>query len=194
MTLDKVHLVCSKNLNPMTSISIAQLSTEALALEFLQQSEGTWKSQRRYYTLKQETEPLEVVTDIEIRYLKQGSPELIKLAQLHHLEDENAILGGNTVSWVSNYIKPTRQPLEGSTIFGIIGNTLYRDRGFATEQPVTAICAMPNPTTLTLRTEYGGSVFEEEIKMINHHYRTRQTIISRAGEEIMVTQYLEKRL
>lgn len=178
----------------MTSISIAQLSTEALALEFLEQSEGTWKSQRRYYTLRQETEPLEVVTDIVIRHLEQGSPELVELARLHHLEDENAILGGNAVSWVSNYIKPTRQPLEGSTVFGIIGNVLYRDRGFATEEPVTAICAMPNPTTLTLRTEYGGSVFEEEIKMINQQYRTRQTIISRAGQEIMVTQYLEKRM
>lgn len=178
----------------MTSISIAQLSTEVLILEFLQQSEGSWKSQRRYYTLKQETEPQEVVSLISIQHLKQGSPELIKLAQAHQLEDENALLGGSVVTWESNYIKESRKPSQGSTVFGVIGNILYRDRGFATEKPVTAICTMPNVNTLCLRTEYSGSVFEEEIKMIGKHYRTRQTIISRAGEEIMIGQYLEKRI
>lgn len=178
----------------MTSISLAQLSTEALALDFLKQSEGGWKSQRRYYTLKQETEPQEVVSSISIRYLKQGSPELIELARLHQLEDEKAILGGTLVTWESSYIRETRKPSQGSTVFGIEGNILYRDRGFATNKPITAICSMPNPNTLCLRTEYSGSVFEEEIKMIGQQYRTRQTIISRAGEEIMIGQYLEKRV
>jgi hypothetical protein len=47
---------------------------------------------------------------------------------------------------------------------------------------------------MTLKTEYGGSVFEEEIKLIGQQYRTRQTIISRAGQEQMIGQYLEKRV
>ncbi|HAC65459.1 MAG TPA: phycobiliprotein lyase, partial [Cyanothece sp. UBA12306] len=51
-----------------------------------------------------------------------------------------------------------------------------------------------NPQTLGLRSEYNGSVFEEEIKLIGESYRTRQTIISRAGEEVMIGQYLEKRM
>lgn len=176
------------------TISIAQLSTEDLILDFLHLSEGSWKSQRRYYTLKQETEPQEVVSSITIRHLKQGSPELVTLAKSHELEDENAILGGSLVTWESNYIKESRKPSQGSTVFGVIGNILYRDRGFATEKPVTAICSMPNQNTLCLRTEYSGSVFEEEIKMIGQQYRTRQTIISRLGEEIMIGQYLEKRV
>jgi hypothetical protein len=37
-------------------------------------------------------------------------------------------------------------------------------------------------------------VFEEELKLIGENYRTRQTIISRAGEQQMIGQYLEKRL
>jgi hypothetical protein len=37
-------------------------------------------------------------------------------------------------------------------------------------------------------------VFEEEIKLIGEKYRTRQTIISRAGEQQMIGQYLEKRI
>jgi hypothetical protein len=45
-----------------------------------------------------------------------------------------------------------------------------------------------------LRTEYQGSTFEEELKLIGKNYRTRQTIISRAGEQQMIGQYLEKRL
>lgn len=52
----------------------------------------------------------------------------------------------------------------------------------------------PNAETLCLRTEYNGSVFEEEIKHIGQQYRTRQSIISRAGEQIMIGQYLEKRI
>jgi hypothetical protein len=47
---------------------------------------------------------------------------------------------------------------------------------------------------MCLKTEYGGSVFTEELKLIGQQYRTRQTIISRAQEEIMIGQYLEKRL
>jgi len=44
------------------------------------------------------------------------------------------------------------------------------------------------------RTEYNGSVFEEEIKQIGANYRTRQTIISRTAEHKMIGQYLEKRI
>jgi hypothetical protein len=82
----------------------------------------------------------------------------------------------------------------GSTVFGIQGNVLYRDRGFATSDPVIAICSFANAETMNLRTEYNANVFEEEIKLIGSKYRTRQTVISRAGEEITIGQYLEKRL
>jgi hypothetical protein len=53
---------------------------------------------------------------------------------------------------------------------------------------------LPNPQTLCLRTEYNGSVFEEELKLIGDRYRTRQTIIARAGEQQTIGQYLEKRV
>lgn len=178
----------------MTSMPINQLSIELLATEFFKQSAGRWKSQRRYYTLKQDVEPQEVVSDLTIRFLEQGSPELFKLAQLHSLEDESALLCGSEVTWESNYTGKSRKPSVGSTIFGVKDNILYRDRGFATTEPVIAIYSFPNPKTLCLRTEYSGSVFEEEIKLIGDNYRTRQTIISRAGQELTIGQYLEKRL
>lgn len=53
---------------------------------------------------------------------------------------------------------------------------------------------MRDARTLCLRTEYGGNAFEEEIKLIGTQYRTRQTIISRLGEEQLIGQYLEIRV
>jgi hypothetical protein len=37
-------------------------------------------------------------------------------------------------------------------------------------------------------------MFEEEIRLVGSRYRTRQTVISRAGEQVMIGQYLEKRV
>lgn len=178
----------------MISKEIAQVSAESLVKEFFRQSEGRWRSQRRYYTLKQEIEPQEVISVLSIEYLPQGSPQLLELGRLHNLEQEDALICGTYITWKSDYVKQSRKPSEGSTIFGALGNILYRDQGFATSDPVKAKYSFTNPTTLNLRTEYNGSVFEEELKLIGDNYRTRQTLISRAGEEIMIGQYLEKRL
>ena len=174
-------------------VHIAQ-APSALAVEFFRESEGKWNSQRRYYTLNKEVEPQEVVSFITVRFLEPGSPELLHLARLHEFEDESALVGGSEVTWISNYTGQNRKPSRGATVFGVLGDTLYRDRGFATAKPVTAQFFFPNPRTMCLRTEYNGSVFEEELKLIGEHYRTRQTIISRAGEEQMIGQYLEKRM
>ena len=174
-------------------VHIAQASS-ALAVEFFRESEGKWNSQRRYYTLNKDVEPQEVVSFITVRFLEPGSSELLHLAQLHEFEDESALVGGSEVTWISNYTGQNRKPSRGATVFGVLGDTLYRDRGFATAKPVTAQFFFPNPRTMCLRTEYNGSVFEEELKLIGENYRTRQTIISRAGEEQMIGQYLEKRM
>ncbi|MEC4983014.1 MAG: phycobiliprotein lyase [Oscillatoria sp. PMC 1068.18] len=175
-------------------VQIAQLSTsESLAVNFFQESVGNWNSQRRYYTLKN-GETQEVESFIRVSFLEPGSPELTKLAQLHKFEDETALVGGSQVTWESSYTGKNRKPSQGSTIFGVLGNVLYRDRGFATKNPITANFYFPNPRTMCLRTEYNGSLFEEELKLIGTQYRTRQTIISRAGEEVTIGQYLERRI
>ncbi len=84
---------------------------------------------------------------------------------------------------------------DGKTQFMVSLITVkFLEQGFATSKPVTAEFYLPNPATLCLRTEYNGSVFEEELKQIGLNYRTRQTIISRAGERKTIGQYLEKRI
>ncbi|NEQ29400.1 MAG: phycobiliprotein lyase [Leptolyngbya sp. SIO4C5] len=173
-------------------INTVEQSSELLVKEFFQLCEGNWRSERRYYTLHND-EIQEVVSYLTIRFLKQESSELLNLAQMHQLENSSKLVCGAFTSWESNYKGPSAKTLTGSTIFGVSGTTLYRDRGFATSKPVCAQFYMRTPKTMCLKTEYGGSAFEEEIKLIGSGYRTRQTIISRAGEEQMIGQYLEKR-
>jgi hypothetical protein len=170
-----------------------QVSEDLQIAEFFQQSAGRWRSERRYYTLPA-GKTKEVVSEITIRFLAQGSPELRHLAQLHELEDWDSLVCGAEVVWDSEDSVSGRQESQGSTLFGALGSLLYRDRGFATSKPVTAEFYFPAAKTLCLRTEYKGSVFEEELKLIGQQYRTRQTIISRSGEQVMIGQYLEKRL
>ena len=171
-----------------------QLSTEALVESFFRDTEGDWRSERRYYTLKS-GDIQEVVSLVSIKFLARGSDLLIDLAQRHDMADLESLVCGAQVTWESQYPNSERRkPVTGSTVFGDKAETLYRDRGFATSKPVTATCAFRDSRTMTLFTDYNNSSFEEELKLISHQYRTRQTIIKRAGEEQMIGQYLEKRL
>lgn len=165
---------------------------ESLVTKFFRTSVGNWHSERRYYTLP-EGATQEVVSEIEIKFLEAGCLELQELARLHGL-DALALVCGSKIEWDSQDSVTGKKASRGSTVFGTLGNILYRDRGFATSKPITAIYHFPQPDTLCLKTEYQGSVFEEEIKLVGDKYRTRQTIISRAGEQVTIGQYLEKRI
>lgn len=179
----------------MTSpLPLIQTTEESLkAAQFFQESAGKWRSERRYYTLPS-GETVEGLTFITNRFLEQGSPELVHLAKLHELSEEAVLTCGIQVTWESIEPVSGRRRSVGETLFGVRGNILYRDRGFAVLKPITAQYYFSAPKTLHLRTEYKGSVFEEEIKLVGHQYRTRQTIVSRSGEQQMIGQYLEKRI
>ena len=174
----------------LSVITTPTKNLEVSATRFFEQSAGHWTSQRRYYTLKN-GEAQEVVSALTIEFLDAHHPDLVALAAMHGLD--TAIVCGVRSSWESSYISPSRKQATGSTIFGIQGNVLYRDRGFATTKPVFATYQMRDLSTMQLHTEYGGSAFDEELKLIGDRHRTRQTIISRAGQEIMIGQYLETR-
>jgi hypothetical protein len=173
--------------------TLSLTSVDELIARFFQNSHGQWSSERRYYTLP-EGKVQEMVSDITVRYLDPGSTELIHLAELHQMSDLSCLTCGAEVTWDSQNSILGKQMSKGRTLFGAKGNILYRDRGFATTDPVSAVVTFSNPDTMTLRTEYNTSVFEEEVKLVGNRYRTRQTIISRAGEQQMIGQYLEKRI
>lgn len=178
----------------MTSqLQLALTADESLIAEFFQFSSGRWRSERRYYTLP-DGETKEMVSLLTIRFLEQGCAQLQRLARLHELSDLDAMVCGAAVSWEGQDSVSGRKESRGSTLFGARGKILYRDRGFATLKPITAEYYFPSSKALCLRTEYDGSVFEEEFKLVGRNYRTRQTIISRAGEQVMIGQYLERRM
>jgi len=168
------------------------LAPAELAAAFFEATAGDWHSQRRYYTL-QSGDTQEVVSQLSVTFLPAGCPELVHLAELHQLADPRAITCGAKAAWESDYVGSGKRPVVGSTIFGVQGDRLLRDRGFATSRPVTARYHCANAQTMRLHTEYNGSAFSEEIQLIGRRYRTRQTVISRAGEEVMIGQYLETR-
>ncbi|NEQ42792.1 MAG: phycobiliprotein lyase [Leptolyngbya sp. SIOISBB] len=172
---------------------ISEQALENLVDTFFRASAGSWRSQRRYYTLKS-GDTQEVVSLLTVQPLQQGCDELRQLARKHELADDAALVCGVLTTWESNYVGPSPKQTEGSTVFGVKGCQLYRDRGFSTPKPIIAQFSMRNSETMSLRTEYSGNVFEEEVKLIGQQYRTRQTIISRAGEEVMIGQYLETRM
>ncbi|MBW4482519.1 MAG: phycobiliprotein lyase [Tildeniella torsiva UHER 1998/13D] len=175
------------------SSEAARLLAEPLVQAFFQETAGDWRSERRYYTLKS-GETQEVVSQITIEFLEAGAAQLLELADLHQLDAQQPLICGTTVTWESEYVGTGKKPVAGSTIFGVRGTTLYRDRGFATHKPVTAQYHFNDSRTLVLKTQYNDSSFEEELRLIGQRYRTRQTVISRAGEEIMIGQYLETRI
>jgi CpeS-like protein len=177
----------------VTALLLSQTTEESLITDFFRQSVGQWRSQRRYYTLP-DGKTQEMVSMIAISFLEAGAPELLKLAQMHELPPEMALVCGAEITWDSQESITGKPQSQGSTLFGVRGNVIYRDRGFATPKPITADYTFTNPQTVTLRTEYKGSTFEEELKLVGSLYRTRQTIISRAGEQQMIGQYLEKRV
>lgn len=82
----------------------------------------------------------------------------------------------------------------GSSLFGVLGDRLYRDRGFATPDPITSRYSFPQAHTLLTETAYDGSSFSEECKLIGQNYRTRQTVIMRHGVTQVIGQYVETRL
>ena len=133
-----------------SSLQLTQLSSEALAVQFFQQSAGNWHSERRYYSLNSGAVQ-EVVSTISIQFLDRENPDLYHLSTLHHLEGKMALIGGAKLTWQSRYVGPGRKPSVGSTIFGIKGTKLYRDRGFATTKPITAEFYCPQHRTLCLR-------------------------------------------
>ena len=191
-------MAITEQVQPQSLASLAEQpseisASEAIVKTYFQKTAGDWRSQRRYYTLSS-NDVQEVESFLGIQFLEQGAPELQQLAAMHELSDLCQMTSGVSMTWESNYIGPSARKLTGSTVFGVWKDNLYRDRGFATTKPIIATFKMPEAEVMSLRTEYNGSRFEEEIKLIGNDYRTRQTVISRAGKEQMIGQYLERRI
>lgn len=52
------------------------------------------------------------------------------LAQMHDLPDTGSLICGAAVTWESTDVLNARKESQGSTLFGAMGNILYRDRPY----------------------------------------------------------------
>ncbi|KKJ01548.1 phycobiliprotein lyase [Prochlorothrix hollandica] len=205
----------------LASAPVLHSPLEQETTQFFRDCVGRWHSKRRYHTLKSGLTQ-DVICTMEIEFLEAQSSDLLHLAHRHNLRPDQAFVAGVRISWESQYVddvsgspqatpSPQSDPSPpsvdasaslqkghgktsgGSSIFGVRGNFLYRDRGFATPDPVVSGYSLSD-RTLLIATAYDGSSFSEECKLIGSHYRTRQTIISRNNTEQVIGQYVETRL
>ena len=77
----------------MFPAAVSQVSLDLLVEDFFRQSEGEWRSERRYFTLKN-GQVQEGVSRITVEFLAPGSPKLVHLARLHQLPDDFAFTCG----------------------------------------------------------------------------------------------------
>ncbi|MBD2516375.1 phycobiliprotein lyase [Nostoc sp. FACHB-973] len=164
---------------------------EFLIKNFLQESNGNWCSQRRYYALPN-GKIKEITKTVTMRFLDRGSPELTDLAKLHELDESAELTCGSYVEWNTVDAETGEQGSKRWTVLGSLGTTMYFGRNFPVPKLVVAEYYFRDANTIYLWTEENGALFEEELKMIGKKYRTRQTVISRGGEQQMIAQYLEK--
>ncbi|MBC1238066.1 phycobiliprotein lyase [Nostoc sp. 2RC] len=173
----------------MTNV-VSQLEA-SLIKTFLQESEGNWSSERRYYALPN-GKVKEIKKTVAMRFLDQGSPELTELAQLHELDEDAVMTCGSYVEWNNVDITTGEEGSKRWTVLGSLGTTMYFGRNFPVPKLVVAEYYFRDPKTIYLWTEENGALFEEELRFVGKNYRTRQTVISRGGVQQMIAQYMEK--
>ncbi|HLO84613.1 MAG TPA: phycobiliprotein lyase [Nostocaceae cyanobacterium] len=172
----------------------SQLTTQDAAnliKDFLKASDGKWCSERRYYALPN-GKIRDIKKTVSMKFLDEGCTELIDLAQLHQLDQTACMECGSYVEWNGVDLETGEEGTKRWTVLGTIGDTMYFGRNFPVPRLVIAKFYFRDPQTIYLWTEENGSLFEEELKFIGKQYRTRQTVISRAGQQQMIAQYLEK--
>ncbi len=136
---------------------------------WLKRSEGSWKSYRRYL---------------------YGNP--LENPKIQNLETEFDIVGhpGNPLSFTINWYSD--QGTTGTMTVTIDGSTLYRSRGYYTEEETTTHLSVIDCNTVVFESSYNGMDFREEIRMLNNDtMRLRQTVGYKNGEVIISGQYIE---
>lgn len=134
--------------------------------EWFDRRVGDWKSQRRY---------LYVQAD--------------KVKQIDTTFSVTAAGDSYVISWDSG------DQGEGEMVVTPVGNELYRDSGYFSDEPTTSVLRYVDEDTIVMQTCYDGNEFREEIRLLyNDTVALRQTIGSRNGKVTLVGQYVEFKL
>lgn len=138
------------------------------ALSFLRRSCGKWTSERRYL-FAPKFKPSNMVTNFEMTELDLGNQFLI--------------------SWTGNTTGEMQLTLEG--------DLLHRSRDYFGDGANSSKVQVIDEDCIVLRTEYDGTRFREEVRLIESDmFRLRQTVgfNIETGQLTLAGQYFEKRV
>ena len=136
------------------------------ALQWFSRTCGTWYSERRYL-FAPKFKPVNMTTEFTIT---EGTR------------------GRFTVDWTGQ--------TEGTMILTLDGDTLHRSRDYFGEGANSSKIEIIDNDAIVLRTQYNGTRFREEIRMIEEDcFRLRQTVgyNLNTGALVLAGQYPERR-
>ena len=157
------------------------------AIEFFQQSAGTWKSQRTTHHLA--FRQAEVGgSDIQVTHLGADDPKVIEICQMHEV-DPSLAAGGAYVTWDGSMAwDKNDENHKGSTVFAIIPDPdnpkkgkMLRERGYAEIVPVAGEFEMDEEDGLVLITEYETMSTLERFWFVGPNIRMRSSAVQRFG-------------
>ena len=128
---------------------------------------GQWTSQRRYLYIGAKTTVKQVDTAFEVA--AKGDSYVI--------------------SWDSG------EDGEGEMAVTPVGNELFRDSGYFSDEPTTSVLQYVDDDTIVMTTRYGGGEYREEIRLLyNDTVALRQTVGRRGDKIVLVGQYFERKV
>lgn len=137
------------------------------ALQWLRRTCGSWTSERRYL-FAPKFKPVNMTTEFTIAEGNRGK---------------------FTVEWQGQ--------TEGTMILTLEGDTLHRSRDYFGDGANSSKIEVIDKDCIVLRTEYDGTRFREEVRMIEEDcFRLRQTVgyNVETGQLVLAGQYFETRL
>ena len=138
------------------------------ALSFLRRTCGKWTSERRYL-FAPKFRPANMVTNFEIAELDLGNNFLVTWSGQTH----------------------------GEMQLTLEGDVLHRSRDYFGDGANSSKVQVIDEDCIVLRTEYGGTRFREEVRLIESDmFRLRQTVgfNIETGQLTLAGQYFEKRV
>jgi hypothetical protein len=157
------------------------------AIEFFQQSAGTWRSLRTTHHLAfRQAEKGH--SDIQVEALTADDPKVIEICNMHEV-DPSLAAGGAYVTWdgAMSWDKDDENH-KGSTVFAIVPDPdnprkgkMLRERGYAEIVPVAGEFEMDEEDGLLLITEYETMSSIERFWFNGPNMRMRTSAVKRFG-------------
>ncbi len=157
-------------------------------MEFFQQSEGKWLSQRTTHHLAfKRSEGGE--SEISVETLTVEDSKILEICKLHNVDPSLAI-GGAQVQWMGTmaWDRSSEENHEGSTVFVLVpdednprNGRLLREVGYAEIVPVIGRYEMDDEDGLVLITEYDTMSSKEHFWFASPDVRIRSGTVKRFG-------------